>query len=165
MRARARTVTEVTTAGRRWRPLLRTPGSAQLAEPSTTPHRPQHHRLGVSLADRPDPFHRRCTAASQHRPVASSSGRVVSPETFWTPSGVRLRRRTQRPGPLNWLFLPGGPGIGSESLHELVDSAELPGSTWLVDLPGDGSNTDAPGARPTPTRSGHRSCSKPSRCS
>ena len=86
----------------------------------------------------------------------------MSPEPFWTPSGVRLRRRTQRPGPLNWLFLPGGPGIGSESLHELVDSAELPGTTWLVDLPGDGSNTDAPGARPTLTRAGHRSCSKPS---
>ena len=71
-------------------------------------------------------------------------------ETFWTPSGVRLRRRTQRPGPLNWLFLPGGPGIGSESLHELVDSAELPGITWMVDLPGDGSNTGAPGAPADP---------------
>jgi len=63
-----------------------------------------------------------------------------------TPFGVRLTPRTQQPGPLNWLFLPGGPGIGSESLRELVDSAELPGTTWLVDLPGDGSNTDAPGA-------------------
>lgn len=70
--------------------------------------------------------------------------------THWTPSGVRLRRRTRRPGPLSWLFLPGGPGIGSESLHELVDSAELPGTTWMVDLPGDGSNTDAPGAPADP---------------
>jgi len=74
----------------------------------------------------------------------------VSTETFWTPSGVRLRRRTQRPGTLNWLFLPGGPGIGSESLHELVDSADLPGTAWMVDLPGDGSNTDAPGAPADP---------------
>lgn len=69
---------------------------------------------------------------------------------FWTPSGVRLSRRTQRPGPLNWLLLPGGPGIGSESLHELVDSADLPGTTWMVDLPGDGSNTDPPGAPADP---------------
>lgn len=74
----------------------------------------------------------------------------MSSETFWTQSGVRLRQRTQRPGSLNWLFLPGGPGIGSESLHELVDSAELPGTTWMVDLPGDGSNTDAPGAPADP---------------
>jgi len=74
----------------------------------------------------------------------------MSTETFWTPSGVRLRRRTQRPGPLNWLFLPGGAGIGSESLHELVDCADLPGTTWMVDLPGDGSNTDAPGAPADP---------------
>lgn len=69
---------------------------------------------------------------------------------FWTPSGVRLRRRTQRPGPLNWLFLPGGPGIGADSLIELVDTAELPGTTWLIDLPGDGSNIDAPGAPADP---------------
>ena len=74
----------------------------------------------------------------------------MSTETFWTPSGVRLRRRTERPGPLNWLFLPGGPGIGSESLQELVDSADLPGTAWMVDLPGDGSNTDPPGAPADP---------------
>ena len=74
----------------------------------------------------------------------------MSTDVFWTPSGVRLRSRTRRPGSLDWLFLPGGPGIGSESLHELVDSAELPGTTWLVDLPGDGSNTDAPGAPADP---------------
>lgn len=57
-----------------------------------------------------------------------------------TPSGVRLRQRKAGQGPLNWLFLPGGPGIGSESLHELVDGLDLPGSAWMVDLPGDGSN-------------------------
>jgi len=74
----------------------------------------------------------------------------MATETFWTPSGVRLRPRTQRPGPLNWLFLPGGPGIGSESLHELVDSGDLPGTSWMVDLPGDGSNTNAPGAPDDP---------------
>jgi len=74
----------------------------------------------------------------------------MSVEVFWTPSGVRLRRRTAGPGPLNWLFLPGGPGIGSDSLHELVDSSNLPGTTWMVDLPGDGSNTDAPGAPADP---------------
>ena len=36
-------------------------------------------------------------------------------ETRFTPSGVRLRRHSTRPGGLNWLLLPGGPGIGSES--------------------------------------------------
>lgn len=40
----------------------------------------------------------------------------------------------------NWLFLPGGPGIGSESLAPLTQILELPGSIWHVDLPGDGSN-------------------------
>lgn len=59
----------------------------------------------------------------------------------WTPSGVRMRAVVRRGGNLNWLFLPGGPGIGSESLQELVDAIEVPGTAWLVDLPGDGSNT------------------------
>lgn len=62
---------------------------------------------------------------------------------LFTPSGVRLRRRRQSPGDINWLLLPGGPGIGSESLNELADSISVPGNIWLVDLPGDGSN-DAP---------------------
>lgn len=64
---------------------------------------------------------------------------------MFTPSGVRLRRRRQRPGDLNWLLLPGGPGIGSESLHELADALEVPGAIWMVDLPGDGSNRAPPG--------------------
>lgn len=67
-------------------------------------------------------------------------------DTQYTPSGVRLRRRSARPGALDWLLLPGGPGIGSESLHELADALDVPGAVWLVDLPGDGSNRDAPGA-------------------
>ena len=64
----------------------------------------------------------------------------------FTPSGVRLRRRAQRLGALNWLLLPGGPGIGSESLHELADCLDVPGTIWMVDLPGDGSNQAPPGA-------------------
>jgi len=69
---------------------------------------------------------------------------------FFTPSGVRLRRRSQRSGDLNWLLLPGGPGIGSESLHELADALNVPGIIWMVDLPGDGSNVDPPGASTDP---------------
>jgi pimeloyl-ACP methyl ester carboxylesterase len=68
----------------------------------------------------------------------------MTPSEFFTPSGVRLRRRAHRPGPYNWLFFPGGPGIGSESLQELVDALDVPGTCWLVDLPDDGSNTDLP---------------------
>jgi pimeloyl-ACP methyl ester carboxylesterase len=71
-------------------------------------------------------------------------------DVLWTRSGVRLRKRVSRAGDLNWLFLPGGPGIGSESLQELVDTVEVPGNLWLVDLPGDGSNVNAPGAPANP---------------
>jgi pimeloyl-ACP methyl ester carboxylesterase len=58
----------------------------------------------------------------------------------FTPSGVRLRRRRASPGALNWLLLPGGPGLGSESLYELANAMAVPGEVWAVDLPGDGSN-------------------------
>jgi pimeloyl-ACP methyl ester carboxylesterase len=69
----------------------------------------------------------------------------------FTPSGVRLRARARHAGgDLDWLFLPGGPGIGSESLHELVDAVAVPGTSWMVDLPGDGSNVGAPGAPADP---------------
>lgn len=71
-------------------------------------------------------------------------------QVFFTPSGVRLRRRSRDLGDLNWLLLPGGPGIGSESLHELADTLNVPGSIWMVDLPGDGSNVNPPGAPPDP---------------
>src|SRR5262245_39115051 len=63
-------------------------------------------------------------------------------EEVRTASGVRLRLRARRPGRHNWLFLPGGPGIGSESLFELITAVEVPGTSWAVDLPGDGSNRD-----------------------
>ena len=71
-------------------------------------------------------------------------------DVYWTRSGVRLRKRFSHAGDLNWLFLPGGPGIRSESLHELVDTVDVPGNLWLVDLPGDGSNVKAPGAPADP---------------
>lgn len=61
-----------------------------------------------------------------------------------------MRMRARRSGDLNWLFLPGGPGIGSESLDDLVDAIRVPGTSWMVDLPGDGSNRDAPGAPEDP---------------
>lgn len=61
---------------------------------------------------------------------------------IWTNLGSRLRFMKSEKGiPFNWLFLPGGPGLGSESLHELVDCLKLPGTLWCLDLPGDGSNT------------------------
>lgn len=42
--------------------------------------------------------------------------------------------------PYNWLFLPGGPGLGSESLAGLTGALDLPGTMWHVDLPNDGSH-------------------------
>lgn len=46
-------------------------------------------------------------------------------DLMFTPSGVRLRRHSLRAGAINWLLLPGGPGIGSERLVELAST--IPG--------------------------------------
>src|SRR5690242_16517022 len=60
---------------------------------------------------------------------------------LWTTLKARLQLISSRPGAnFNWLFLPGGPGLGSESLQTLTNTLKLPGTTWHVDLPGDGSN-------------------------
>lgn len=61
-------------------------------------------------------------------------------QTRYTASRVRMRLCARREGTLNWLLLPGGPGIGSESLEGLADVLDVPGAIWLIDLPGDGSN-------------------------
>lgn len=42
----------------------------------------------------------------------------------------------------NWLFLPGGPGADSSYYRSLVDILNLPGSVWLIDMPGNGSNVE-----------------------
>lgn len=60
---------------------------------------------------------------------------------LWTQLKARLLlAKTNKAGHFNWMFLPGGPGMGSESLQELVDLLELPGRSWFLDFPGDGSN-------------------------
>lgn len=62
--------------------------------------------------------------------------------TIWTKSKARLCKVHQNNyANYNWVFLPGGPGLGSESLASLTSLLPLPGSIWHLDLPGDGSNT------------------------
>jgi pimeloyl-ACP methyl ester carboxylesterase len=88
----------------------------------------------------------------------------------WTQSKARLQlMKSTTKYNLNWLFLPGGPGLGSESLSDLTKLLTLPGSLWHLDLPGDGSNcfdqasfanwqtalVEAVGALPNPVLVGH----------
>ncbi|PIQ43959.1 MAG: hypothetical protein COV52_03825 [Gammaproteobacteria bacterium CG11_big_fil_rev_8_21_14_0_20_46_22] len=67
---------------------------------------------------------------------------AFSETVFYTKSGARFQQVSQNAeGSINWVFLPGGPGLGSEYLRPFVDKLNLPGTTWLLDMPGDGSNT------------------------
>ena len=53
--------------------------------------------------------------------------------------GYRIKLIKEGTG-FNWLFLPGGPGLGSEYLVELCNKLSLPGSIMLLDFPKDGTN-------------------------
>lgn len=50
---------------------------------------------------------------------------------------VELEKIKASAGNFNWIFLPGGPGLGSQSLAPLTSLLELPGTIWHLDLPGD----------------------------
>jgi pimeloyl-ACP methyl ester carboxylesterase len=66
---------------------------------------------------------------------------IIINSYLWTKSGCRLQLiRASEGKNLHWLFLPGGPGLGSEALSPLTSILKLPGTSWHVDLPGDGSN-------------------------
>ena len=54
-------------------------------------------------------------------------------------SNYRLTQVQDHHGPV-WLFLPGGAGLGSEYYDSLMEAVSLPGTIYLLDYPGDGSN-------------------------
>ena len=75
----------------------------------------------------------RCFASEPHH---SSIGKKML-----TSSGGRLNLVQENLNSyLNWIFVPGGPGLGSESLSNLTKGINLPGKIWHFDFPGDGSN-------------------------
>jgi pimeloyl-ACP methyl ester carboxylesterase len=64
-------------------------------------------------------------------------------EYLWTADGGRLEyQSSHETNMINWLFLPGGPGLGSEALAKLTQllKDKIPGVIWHLDLPNDGSN-------------------------
>lgn len=65
-------------------------------------------------------------------------------DTFITAEGYRFILATKNTqANLNWVFLPGGPGLGSEYYINLLKDLQLPGKAWRLDFPGDGSNLEA----------------------
>lgn len=53
---------------------------------------------------------------------------------------IPVQTSKEQAGDFNWLFLPGGPGLGSEYFESYLREVMLPGKLWRVDFPGDGSN-------------------------
>lgn len=63
-------------------------------------------------------------------------------EYLWTLDGGRIHYQSSSAQDLNWIFIPGGPGLGSEALSGLTTllSTKIPGTIWHFDFPNDGSN-------------------------
>ncbi len=60
---------------------------------------------------------------------------------FFDTDQIRYELYATSSGPnFNWLFFPGGPGADSSYLRPLIDILDLPGNSWLIDLPGNGSH-------------------------
>ncbi len=60
---------------------------------------------------------------------------------FYDKNNVRYTLASTQGGkPLNWLFIPGGPGCDSSYLDGLAQLLQLCGNTWLLDFPGNGSH-------------------------
>lgn len=60
---------------------------------------------------------------------------------FWDENHVRYQLAESNDGTAyNWLFLPGGPGADSGYFKSLLKELRLPGNSWLIDLPANGSN-------------------------
>ncbi|WP_367274373.1 hypothetical protein [uncultured Legionella sp.] len=56
---------------------------------------------------------------------------------LYTDYGYRINPIKEDTG-YNWLFLPGGPGLGSQYLIEFSEQIKLPGAIKLLDFPKDG---------------------------
>jgi len=62
---------------------------------------------------------------------------------FYDENRVRYQLYRSKAGmAYNWLFFPGGPGADSRYLTSLIDTLDIPGNAWLIDLPGNGDNTE-----------------------
>lgn len=54
--------------------------------------------------------------------------------------GYRINQLSNNASGYTWLFLPGGPGLGSEYLIDFCKTLQLPGSIYVLDFPMDGTN-------------------------
>ncbi len=60
-------------------------------------------------------------------------------------NATRYQLVKSNPGKMdyNWLFLPGGPGIDSDYLLQLINEIDVEGNYWLIDLPYNGNNVSS----------------------
>lgn len=62
----------------------------------------------------------------------------MSEKEITTANGAKLSLEKEIDGGnINWIFIPGGAGLGSEYLKSLIDPLNTPGSYWRLDLPAD----------------------------
>lgn len=70
--------------------------------------------------------------------ATASDGTLFEPREVNTRFIHVLERPPRESKGFRTIFVPGGPGFDSSYLRKLVDTLDLPGSSWLCDLPGNG---------------------------
>lgn len=68
----------------------------------------------------------------------ASDGTLFEPREVNTRFIHVLERPAHESKEFRTIFVPGGPGFDSSYLHKLVETLNLPGSSWLCDLPRNG---------------------------
>jgi len=58
----------------------------------------------------------------------------------WDENGTRYQLILSTQGSNNWIFLPGGAGADSCYFLDLINFLQLPGKSWVIDFPSNGSN-------------------------
>lgn len=65
-------------------------------------------------------------------------------KTITTQDGTRIQQVAKGSLNQNWIYVPGGPGIGSDYFLPLIEQLTIDSNHWLLDLPGNGSNHKLP---------------------
>jgi pimeloyl-ACP methyl ester carboxylesterase len=76
--------------------------------------------------------------------IPNYSGATMKQSKYlWDEHSTRYQLLHSNSGkPYNWLFIPGGPGSDSIYFSSLIEELKLPGNSWLIDFPANGSNVD-----------------------
>ena len=97
-----------------------------------------------------DPDERKALIDYLRKVAGESKLEVQKRDTYIDQFHTKYTKTQENAGSkINWLYLPGGPGCGSDYMISLIENNHLPGTHWLVDLPENGGTLEGENYDPT----------------